>query len=148
MIRQANKFDIDAIVEMLKKYREVAPIDVLRFADDEEYIKNLLSEIISGMGFILIAEKNEAAIGMLIAAKIPNIWNPKTMQCSEVAYWVNPENRGGTAAFRLISEYMKKCEEWKKQGSIHFYTISKMNNSPDLKYQKLGFEKLEDTWFR
>lgn len=148
MIRQANKFDIDAIIGMLKQYREVAPIDVLRYADDEEYIKRLLTEIISGMGFILLAEKDEIAIGMLIAAKIPNIWNPKIMQCSEVAYWVKPENRGGTAAYRLIAVYVEKCEELKSQGIISFYTISKMNNSPDLKYNKFGFEKLEDTWFR
>lgn len=148
MIRDANKFDLDVIIQMLKRYREFAPIDVLRYADNEDYIRQMLTEIIAGMGFVLLAEKDDVPIGMLIAAKIPNIWNPKTMQCSEVAYWVNPENRGGTSAYRLIAEYIKRCEEWKKQGAIHFYTISKMNNSPDLKYEKFGFEKLENTWFR
>lgn len=148
MIREANKFDLDAIVEMLKHYRSVAPIDVLKLANDEEYIRRLLSEIVAGMGFILVSEKDGVLTGMLIAALIPNIWDPQAHQCSEVAYWVEPEHRGGTAAYRLIAAYVTKCEEWKQQGRIQFYTITKMNNSPDLKYSKFGFEKLEDTWFR
>lgn len=148
MIREANKFDVDSIIEMLKHYREAAPLDVLRYADDEEYIRRMITEIIAGMGFILVSEKDSVPTGMLIAALIPNVWNPKTNQCSEVAYWVEPEHRGGTAGFRLISAYVKKCEEWKRQGKIHFYTMTKMNNSPNLKYNKFGFEKLEETWFR
>lgn len=148
MIREANKFDIDAIIEMLKHYREFAPIDVLKYADDENYIRQMLTEIIAGMGFIILAIKDDVAIGMLIAAKIPNVWNQRVSQCSEIAYWVEPEYRGSSAGYRLISAYMTKCEEWKKQGKIHFFTVTKMNNSPDLKYNKFGFEKLEETWFK
>lgn len=146
MIREANKFDVDAIIQMLKHYREAAPLDALRKADDEEYIRRMIAGIIAGMGFVLVSEKDNVITGMLIAALFPNIWNPKAHQCSEVAYWVEPEHRGGTAGYRLIAEYVDKCEELKRQGKIHFYTISKMNNSPNLKYQKFGFEKLEETW--
>ena len=148
MIRQANKFDIDAIVKLLKQYRQDAPLDVLRYADDEEYIRKLLTELLAGMGVIFLAEKDHVVIGMLIAAIIPNIWNPKAKQCTEVAYWVDPEFRGGSAAYRLISAYVEECESMAKQGKINFYTISKMINSPDLKYNKFGFQKLEETWYK
>ena len=148
MIREANKFDVDAIIKMLKHYREAAPLDALQSADDEEYIRRMITEIIAGMGFILVSEKDNVLTGMLIAALIPNVWNPKANQCSEVAYWVEPEHRGGTAGYRLIASYVTKCEEWKRQGKIHFYTMTKMNNSPNLKYHKFGFEKLEETWFK
>ena len=148
MVREANKFDIDAIIEMLKHYRMVAPIDALKYADDENYIRQMMTEIIAGMGFILLAEKDGLPVGMLIAAMIPNIWNPKAKQCSEVAYWVEPEYRGGTAGYRLLAAYVEKCDEWKRQGKISFFTITKMNNSPDLKYNKFGFAPLENTWVR
>jgi len=148
MIRQANKFDIPAIIEMLKNYRNQAPIDVLKYADNEEYITGLLSEITAGSGFVFIAEKDGVAVGMLIAAKIPNIWNPVAIQCSEVAYWVEPEHRGGTAAYRLIMAYVSECEELMRRGSIQMFTVSKMANSPDLKYSKFGFQKLEETWVK
>jgi N-acetylglutamate synthase-like GNAT family acetyltransferase len=146
MIREANKFDIDAIIKMLRNYQQVAPIDALKFANDEDYIRQLLTEIIAGVGFILVSERDGLIVGMIIAARIPNIWNPKVFQCSEVAYWVEPEYRGGTSAYRLISEYVAKCDEWKKQGRIDFYTVSKMRNSPDLKFNKFGFQQLEETW--
>ena len=148
MIRQANKFDIKVIIELLKQYRETAPLDVLKNADDEEYITQLLSGLLAGSGIIFLAEKDDLVIGMLIAAIIPNIWNPKARQCSEVAYWVNPEYRGGTAAYRLIAAYMSECDAMVKQGKIQFYTMTKMVNSPDLKYSKFGFSKLEETWVK
>lgn len=148
MIRQANKFDIKVIIELLKQYRETAPLDVLKNADDEEYITQLLSGLLAGSGIIFLAEKDDLVIGMLIAAIIPNIWNPKARQCSEVAYWVNPEYRGGTAAYRLIAAYMSECDAMVKQRKIQFYTMTKMVNSPDLKYSKFGFSKLEETWVK
>jgi N-acetylglutamate synthase-like GNAT family acetyltransferase len=148
MIRQASKFDMDAIIELLRKYQKNSPLDALRYADDEEYIRKLLTELLSGMGFVFLAEKDNVIIGMLIAAIFPNIWNPKAKQCSEVAYWVDPEFRGGLAAYRLITAYVKECEEMTRQGKINFFTITKMVNSPDLKYNKFGFNKLEETWVK
>ncbi len=148
MIRQANKFDIKAIINLLKQYKESAPLDVLKYANDEEYITKLLSELLAGSGIIFLAEKDNVIIGMLIAIIMPNIWNPKAQQCSEVAYWVDPEFRGGTAAYRLIQAYMSECDAMVKQGKIQFYTMTKMVNSPDLKYNKFGFSKLEETWVK
>lgn len=148
MIRLANKFDVQNIIKILKQYREVAPLEAMRKADDENYIETLISGIIAGSGYIFLAEKNSNIVGILIAAKFPNVWNPKVMQMSEIAYWVNPENRGGTAGYRLIETYIRRCEKLKAEGEIGFFTISKMVNSPDLKFAKLGFSKLEETWIR
>ena len=148
MIRQANKFDIPHIVEMLKHYRDAAPIEILRQADDQNYIEGLLTEIMVGAGFILLAEKDGLIIGMIIAGIIPNVWNPKVRQCSEIAYWVEPEFRGGTAAYRLLKSYIAECDKMMKSGKIQMYTMSKMINSPDLKYEKFGLSKLEETWVK
>lgn len=148
MIRQANKFDIPAIVEMLKNYRNHAPIDILKTANDQQYIEQLLTQIIVGAGFIFVAEKNSKLIGMLIAGIVPNVWHPQIKQCSEMAYWVEPEFRGGTVAYRIIKAYIDECESMMKSGKIHMYTMSKMVNSPDLKYEKFGLSKLEETWVK
>lgn len=148
MIRKANKFDVIQIIEMLKEYRDAAPIDILKQANDQNYIEQFLFDLIAGSGFILVAEKENKLIGMLIAAIIPNIWNPKVNQCSEIAYWVDPDFRGGTAAYRLIKSYVDECEKLFTSNRIQMITISKMVNSPDLKYQKFGFEKLEETWVK
>ena len=148
MIRQANKFDIPIIIEMLKNFRSVAPIDVLKQADDQNYIEGLLTEILIGSGFILLAEKDNEVVGMIIGGIIPNVWNPKVKQCSEICYWVEPEFRGGTIAYKLLKAYFAECDNMMKSGKIQMYTMSKMISSPDLNYEKFGLSKLEETWVK
>lgn len=148
MIRKADKFDIPFIVEMLKNYRNAAPLKILNEANDKEYIEQFLFNLIVGSGFILLAEKDNVSIGMIIAGIIPNIWNPKVKQCSEIAYWVEPEFRGGTSAYRLLKSYIDECNKMMESGRIQMYTMSKMVNSPDLKYEKFGLSKLEETWVK
>jgi hypothetical protein len=63
-----------------------------------------------------------------------------------MAYWVEPECRGGTAGYRLLTAYKKRGEALKAEGRICNFLISKMTNSPNLQFQKFGFEKLEEFW--
>jgi GNAT superfamily N-acetyltransferase len=148
MIRQANKFDAETIVQMLISYREQAPTKFLRDANNRDHIDKLLANIFAGAGFILLAEKDEQTVGMVIAAQHPNIWNPDVSQVSEIAFWLDEAHRGGKLAHRLLHAYIQQCEEWKQENRIQFFSISKMNNSPDLSYDKFGFEKLEETWIK
>lgn len=148
MIRHANKFDMDSIVRMLKAYRDKAPAQYLRDSNNQEHIEKLLTNILAGAGFILLAVKDEDPVGMIIAAQHPNIWNPDVTQVSEIAFWLDEEHRGGKLAHRLLHAYIQQCEEWKQEKRINFFSLSKMVNSPDLSYEKFGFEKLEETWIK
>lgn len=148
MIRHANKFDTEAIIRMLKAYRDNAPTEFLRSASNQEHIEQLLSGILAGAGFILLAIKEDEPVGMIIGALHPNIWNPKIMQISEIAFWVDEEHRGGRFAYKLLHAYIQQCEELKQEKRIDFFSLSKMVNSPDLSYEKFGFEKLEETWIK
>ncbi len=148
MIRQANKFDMDSIVRMLKAYRDKAPTQFLRDSSNQEHIEKLINNILAGAGFILLAVKEDDPVGMIIGAQHPNIWNPEVMQISEIAFWLDEEHRGGKLAHRLLHAYIQQCEEWKQENRIHFFSLSKMVNSPDLSYEKFGFEKLEETWIK
>ena len=147
MIRQANKYDIDNIIEMLKNYRDADTSGLVNKANDREYIVSILSQIIAGLGVILIAEK-EKPVGLLIAIINLNIWNPDTVELHELAYWVEPEARNGTIGYRLLKAYCDYGDQLKQEGRINFYTISKMIESPDIKYHKFGFNKLEETWIK
>ena len=147
MIRQATKYDIDSIVEMLKHYREVSPLTQLREANDREYVNRLLGTILSGLGAIFVADRGKL-VGMLISIKSNNLWHPRMMELHELAYWVEPEARNGTIGYRLLKAYCDYGDQLKQEGRINFYTISKMIESPDIKYHKFGFNKLEETWIK
>jgi len=144
-IRDASPFDIPDILDMLRSYRRLTPLPFLAKADDAEYVTKMLTELMAGKGLVLIADKDGIA-GMLIAVIAPSMWSPKHLIMTEMAYWVEPECRGGTMGYRLLAEYKQRGDELKKNGRITNYLISKMSNSPNLQYQKFGFEKLEEFW--
>lgn len=144
-IRDASPFDIPDILGMLRSYRRLTPLPFLAEADDAEYVTQMLTELMAGKGLVLIADKDGIA-GMLIAVIAPSMWSPKHLVMTEMAYWVEPECRGGTMGYRLLAEYKQRGDELKKNGRICNYLISKMSNSPNLQYQKFGFEKLEEFW--
>lgn len=146
MIRKATKFDIPNVLEMLRHYRSETPLEFLKDADNAEYISGMLAELIAGRGVVLLAEQDGKCVGMMIAAVMPNIWSPKHFTLTEFAYWVEPEYRGGTAGYRLLRAYLDEAIALKDAGRICNAFISKMVNSPDLKYNKFGFSKLEEFW--
>jgi L-amino acid N-acyltransferase YncA len=145
IVRHATPFDVPALIEQLRHYREHTPLQFLQEADDIQYITTLLTEIIHGKGVALIAE-NDGVAGMLIAGIHASRWSPKHLLLTELAYWVEPEYRGGTAGHRLLAAYIKEGNALKQSGRICNFFISKMVNSPDLSYDRMGFEKLEEFW--
>lgn len=144
-IRPASPFDISAILEMLREYRENTPLDFLREADNAVYITQVLTEIMAGRGVALVAETDKI-VGMMLASISPSAWSPKHLVLTELAYWVCVEARGSSAAHRLIAAYVELGNELKTKGSISAFFISKMVNSPDLNYGRFGFTKLEEFW--
>jgi len=148
IIREANRFDIPEILDLLRNYRDATPWSRVAKCDDADYVTKIITFILSGGGIIFIAEDETKLFGMLMAIRNSNAWDPTLIQLDEMCYWVEPEHRGTSAGYRLIKEYVKYAQELKDKGGIEAYTISKMVNSPDLKYDKFGFEKLEEKWIR
>lgn len=145
LIRKATPVDIPQLLDMLRKYREQTPLAFLNEADDAQYITQILSEIMAGKGIALVAEK-ESLIGMLIAAVHPSVWSPKHLLLKELAWYVDQNNRGSTAGYRLLNCYIAEAKQMKKDGRICNFFISKMSNSPNLDYGKFGFKFLEEFW--
>jgi N-acetylglutamate synthase-like GNAT family acetyltransferase len=145
-IRQASPYDMPYLLDMLRQYQNHTPLVFLQTLTDAEYITVLLTEIMVGKGVIFVAEKNDIVCGMLIAGIAPSIWSPKHFLLREFAYWVNEDARFSSAGARLLLAYMEYGEKLKEEGRIEHFTISKMSNSPDLKFDRYGFEKIEEFW--
>lgn len=145
IVRTATPFDVPVLLDMLRRYRKLTPLAFLAEADDAEYVTKLLTEMMAGKGVVLVVD-NDGIVGMLLASIAPSIWSPKHLLMTELAYWVEPESRGGTAGYRLLSEYKKIGEQMKQEKRICNFLISKMSNSPNIQYQKFGFDKLEEFW--
>jgi hypothetical protein len=146
LIRKASPFDIEQIMEKLRDYRSCMPYGFLSDVEVGEHVKTLLTQLIAGQGIVLVAEQEKRITGVLIAGVMPSIWSPKHLMLTEFAYWVDPEARGGTTGYRLLREYLDEAIKMREAGRIANCFISKMVNSPNLKYEKFGFKKLEEFW--
>jgi predicted N-acetyltransferase YhbS len=145
-IRDASPFDVPQILDKLRDYRSHMPYGFLANADDAKHVKTLLAHLMAGQGVVLVAEQETRIVGVLIAGVMPSIWSPKHLMLTEFAYWVDEEARGGTTGYRLLRRYLDEAAKMREAGRIANCFISKMVNSPNLKYEKFGFKKLEEFW--
>ena len=146
MIRLATDKDTEQIIELMRHYRDQSPLICLRNSGEETFRRILNLIFHKNFGLILVAEKESVIVGMLIAIKNVNVWDITKACLNELAWWVEPEHRGVTHAYRLLTKYREVGDLMVRMKEIEYYTISKMVNSPDLDYAKLGFTKLEETW--
>lgn len=144
MIRQATKYDKTQIIKLMKEFRANAEFPELLDINNDDYWNVLLDNIFAGQGVIFIEEEK----GLLIGLIIPSVWDNKTLILHELAWYVRPEFRGGTTGFRLFMAYVEYGKQLKTQGRIKYFTMSKLDNSPNLKYQKYGFRKKDENWIQ
>jgi N-acetylglutamate synthase-like GNAT family acetyltransferase len=144
MIRQATKYDKKQIIELMKLFRSEAGIKQYHNLDNEPYWNRLLDTILAGAGVIFI----EDGVGLIMAIITPTIWCDKTFQMQELAWYVKPEQRNTSIGYRLLKKYVEYGKELKEQGRISLFAIAKMVTSPDIKYGKFGFTKLDENWIQ
>jgi len=145
----ATRHDIDILVEMLRHYSQQSPLQDLKDYQNEGHVRKLLTNMLLGMGKIWITRnENKIPTGMLMSIRSSNIWNPDIVFYSELAYWVEPEFRGGLSGYKLLKSYIDFCQNLLSMNKINYYTATKMSTSPDINFHRLGFRKLEETWIR
>lgn len=138
MIRQANKYDIDKIIELLKDFAIKSENELKGSPLDwsKTYVMQVITNIISGQGFILIDDEQT---GILIAYKNHCFWNDKSIQLQEVM--LHGYNKFVIA--RLIKEYINIAKELLKKREINQATISSYDN---INLERYGMKLIEYHW--
>jgi GNAT superfamily N-acetyltransferase len=144
MIREANKFDKEAIIEMMKEFRDSADFIEILADDNVEYWHRLLDSIYAGAGKVFYQEGK----GLLMCVIMPTVWDDKTFALHELAWYVRPEHRRGLTGFRLFEAYINYGKELKQAGRIKYFTMTKLDVSPDLDYGRYGFRKKDENWIQ
>lgn len=138
MIRFANKYDNDKIIELLKDFaiKSNNPLTNNPLAWSKTYIEQILFTLYAGRGFVLI--DNEQT-GILVAAKTECFWLKDIYQLQEVMLH-------GTNKFviaRLIKEYVKIAKKMLEKKQIN---QAVMSSYKDLRLERYGMIKLEQHW--
>jgi N-acetylglutamate synthase-like GNAT family acetyltransferase len=144
MIRKATRHDKNQIISLMKLFRKESNIKQYQELDNELYWNRLLDNILAGAGVIYIEDN----VGLIMALIAPTIWCDKTFYMQELAWYVIPEKRNTSIGYRLLKKYVDYGNKLKDQGRISMFAIAKMVTSPDIKYDKFGFTKLDENWIQ
>lgn len=144
MIRQANKYDKTEIIEMMKCFREESAIEQYQELNNSEYWSELVDAMLHGRGIIFIEEGK----GLIMGIISPLVWCNKTFALYELAWWVKPKYRNGTTGYKLLKAYIEHAKKLKQENRIKLFTLSKLPNTPNMDYAKLGFKKIDENWMQ
>jgi hypothetical protein len=138
MIRFANKYDNNKIIELMKDFaiKSTNPITNNPLAWSKTYIEQILANLYAGHGFVLIDDKQT---DILIAAKTECFWLKEIYQLQEVMLTANNK----FVVSRLIKEYVKIAKEMLEKKQIN---QAVMSSYTDLKFERYGMVKLEIHW--
>lgn len=144
MIRKITKYDKTKIIDIMKMFRSESNIEELKSIDNEPYWNALLDSIIAGQGVCFYEED----VGIIMAIITPSVWCNKTFTLHEIAWYVKPEFRNTSIGYRLLKAFVNYGKELKESGRIKFFVMGKMPSSPDVKYNKFGFRKIDESWIQ
>ena len=138
MIRQADKFDIDKIIELIKDFaiKSNNPMAHNPLKWSRTYIVQILSQIFAGQGFVLI-DKEET--GILVAIKTQCFWCEDIYQLQEVML----HGKNKIVIARLIKEYVRIAKAMLFDGEIDEACFGSYGN---VNLEKFEMIKTQNLW--
>jgi hypothetical protein len=149
MIKQAHTLmDARHMIKLMQRFLTDTSYSQAEDASkDIEHLGKLAFTFLQN-GYVWLAFDSEEPVGILIAIKEPNMWNPKITQLRELVWYVVPEKRNSTVGGRLFKQYCLKGDELKQQGKINVYFTSMMTSTEACDLERRGFRCTERTYIK
>lgn len=145
-IRHATEADVDSIVKMARQFIAFAPHASIAEFDDGDLVA--ATRACMDNGLVLVAEQEGAVVGMLFGV-LTGVWfAPKTAWAVELAWWVDPAARGGTAGIRLVTAF----QDWAREQGAKLVAMSSLHLDHDTRVssvlERMGFSPSEHTYIK
>ena len=138
MIRFANKYDNDKIIELIKGF--AIELDTSLASNpltwSRTYCESILTMLYAGLGFVLIDDEQT---GILVAVKSKYFWNNNIIQLQEVML----TGKTNIVIARLIKEYIKVAKDMLNKGEVNQAVIASFVG---VDLSKFGLKQLESKW--
>lgn len=135
MIRRAELEDIPRIVEMGQRFRELIYRDLL--ADNPAQMRAISERLISGDdSIILVVEKFDRVVGMIGMMLFDHPLSAERV-AGEVAWWIEPEDRGDGLRLLLAAE------RWASDNGAAKIQMIAPNERVGQVYCRLGYTQME-----
>lgn len=137
MIRPATLDDVERLVEFGEMLH--AESEYARHTYSRDKVASMMCGLIGGeYGVVFVAESGGEIIGA-IAGGIDAFWFGDTLHAFDFSFYVLPDKRGGSAAFRLLLAF----EHWAKaKGAVEIdigITTGISEDKTQRFYEKMGY---------
>lgn len=144
MVRDGNKDDLPAVVEMAREFWQHT-----MYAEpfDADYVEFMASMAIDH-GLLAILELDGVIEGFTAGLKSPLLACADVLSGTEIAWWVNPAARKGHNGIAL----MQHIEQMAKAQGVKYWNMIVMEScQPEVGaaiYERLGYTKSETSYTR
>lgn len=136
---ESTMTDLEYITEAAQRFYDEAgfdiPENIREYYEELSHNPLIFTKVIKGKGFI---------VGMVA----PSFLHPSRLQCSELAWYVEPEYRGTSVALRLMKMYEQHAKD---KGCYYVSMVCLESLNPEATgkiYEKLGYNRLENHYRR
>ncbi len=138
MIRFANKYDNDKIIELIKDFAIKSDNLLAKnpLSWSKNYVESILNTLYAGHGFVLVDDK---ITGVLVAYKSQSFWNKDIYQLQEVML----HGQTKIVIARLIKEYIKIGKDMTDKHEINQAVMSSYSH---VDLTRFGLKLLEHHW--
>lgn len=144
MVRDGNKDDLPAVVEMAREFWQHT-----MYAEpfDADYVE-LMASMAIDHGLLAILELDGVIEGFTAGLKAPLLACADVLSGTEIAWWVNPSARKGRNGIAL----MQHIEQMAKAQGVKYWNMIVMEScQPEVGaaiYERLGYKKSETSYTR
>lgn len=111
MIRRAEKKDIDGVVKMAREFAvESGYVDGLGVDFNDDAVRGYV-EVMLTMPDVYGVFLDDENRGFVVGAASQYLVDPTKKMAAELAWWVSPEARGGTVAYKLMDALIRWASE-------------------------------------
>lgn len=144
MVRDGNKDDLPAVVEMAREFWQHT-----MYAEpfDADYVEFMASMAIDH-GLLAILELDDVIEGFTAGLKSPLLACADVLSGTEIAWWVNPSARKGRNGIALMQHIERMA---RAQGVKYWNMIVMESCQPEIAaaiYERLGYKKSETSYTR
>lgn len=142
-VRPATLADVPAVVRMSERFYETT--SYCTWADFNPETVEALAANLAEHHILLVAEHDEAVVGMVGLFVAPFMFNADKTAAYEVVWWVDPEGRESGAGKALLSAIQPACEA---RGCAAIQMVHLKNSPPQaaLLYERAGYTHTESSF--
>lgn len=144
-IRPATREDIPRIVEMGRRFYAASGYEQIAPASNPSIAG--LAIITMDQGVMLVAAADDLLVGMASLFIEPFTFNPSVTVANELAWWIEPEHRGGMLAVRMMAAIEDAC----RAKDVDLIRMAVLSNSPPQAaalYERLGYVRSDSHYMR